>query len=408
MSTRVEANAPVRAAPPDPAAPEVPNAVAPPPGAPRFPLVDGVRAIAALFIVVTHTAGLTGFNAANPLGAWTARMDSGVAIFFVLSGFLLYRPWVAARHAGRPGPRPAAYARRRALRILPAYWVALTVLGIVFAVEVPGAFGQDWWIYYGLLQSWQSATIIGGIGVAWSLSVEAAFYVGLPLVALATARGLRDRPVRTQTTVELIALCLSAAVAFGVRTLVRAGDHDSTFGNTLPGMWGWFAAGMALAVLSAAYAGRPLRTRPALLRSATERPALWWLAAFAALTVAALAVGLPRSFIEPYTTTTLALEHLLYGTMAVCLVVPAIFADSRRSLVSAVLGNPVVAWLGLISYGIFLYHLPLARRLQPVVDWLPAGGFAVYTAVAIAAAAACAAASYYAVERPLLRLKGAR
>src|SRR4051794_41542872 len=104
--------------------PRPPDAVAPPPGNPRFPLLDPLRAVAALCIVVTHTAAYSHFNSLNPLGAWTARLDCGVAIFFVLSGFLLYRPFVAARLGGRPGPSVGRYARRRLLRIIPAYWVA--------------------------------------------------------------------------------------------------------------------------------------------------------------------------------------------------------------------------------------------------------------------------------------------
>ena len=56
-------------------------AVAPPPGNPRFPLLDPLRAVAALCIVVTHTAGLSGFNSKHWPGAWTARLDCGVAIF---------------------------------------------------------------------------------------------------------------------------------------------------------------------------------------------------------------------------------------------------------------------------------------------------------------------------------------
>jgi peptidoglycan/LPS O-acetylase OafA/YrhL len=158
-----------------------PDAVAPPPGNPRFPLLDPLRAVAALCIVVTHTAGVSGFNAAHALGAWTARLDCGVAIFFVLSGFLLYRPFVAARLDARDRPRVARYARRRALRILPGYWTALVVVAVLLPHEAPGAFGPHWWMYFGLLQSWSSLDILGGLGVGWSLSVEAAFYVLLPV-----------------------------------------------------------------------------------------------------------------------------------------------------------------------------------------------------------------------------------
>ena len=96
-----------------------PDVVAPPPGNPRFPLLDPLRAIAALAVVVTHTAELGGFNREHALGAWTVRLDSGVAVFFVLSAFLLYRPFVAARLDGRASPRVLRYARRRALRSCP-------------------------------------------------------------------------------------------------------------------------------------------------------------------------------------------------------------------------------------------------------------------------------------------------
>src|ERR1700748_2465920 len=90
-----------------------PEALAPPPGNPRFPLLDPLRAVAALSIVATHTAGLSGFNSKHAPGAWTARLDCGVAIFFVLSGFLLYRPFAAARLGGRPRARVPRLRRSR-------------------------------------------------------------------------------------------------------------------------------------------------------------------------------------------------------------------------------------------------------------------------------------------------------
>ena len=83
------------AVPQQPAPPE--PALAPPPGNPRFPLFDGLRAVAVLSVLVGYAAGVTAFNADNPLGVLTARLDVGVTIFFLLSGFLLYRPFVAAR-----------------------------------------------------------------------------------------------------------------------------------------------------------------------------------------------------------------------------------------------------------------------------------------------------------------------
>src|SRR3954451_17517856 len=177
-----------------------PEVVTPPPGNPRFPLLDPLRAVAALAIVVTHTAELGGFHTAHALGAWTVRLDCGVAGFFVLSAFLLYRPFAAARLDGRGGPRVARYARRRALRILPAYWVACIALGLLAPQYTPGIFGAHWWVYFRLIQSGSKDTTINGIGGAWSLSDEMAFYFLLPVYALVTPRplGPRDRAAQAR------------------------------------------------------------------------------------------------------------------------------------------------------------------------------------------------------------------
>jgi peptidoglycan/LPS O-acetylase OafA/YrhL len=62
-------------------------------------------------------------------------------------------------------------------------------------------------------------------------------------------------------------------------------------------------------------------------------------------------------------------------------------------------------WLGLVSYGIFLYHMPLVSRLKGILDAVQFAGYVWYTLAVAAAATACAAASYYVVERPFLRRK---
>ena len=109
---------------------QAPDVVKPPPGNPRFPLFDSLRGLAALAIVLTHVGLGSGANYNAAYGALLARLDIGVTLFFVLSGFLLYRPFVAARIEDRPALRLRDYARRRVLRIVPAYWLALTVLAI--------------------------------------------------------------------------------------------------------------------------------------------------------------------------------------------------------------------------------------------------------------------------------------
>ena len=383
-----------------------PDVVKPPPGNPRFPLLDPLRAIAALFVVITHTTQLGGFNREHFLGAWTVRLDSGVAIFFVLSAFLLYRPFVSARLDHRDAPRVRRYARRRALRILPAYWVACILLGLLDATHTPNIFSDDWWIYFGLLQSWSKETIISGIGVAWSLSVEMAFYVLLPVYALFMAKLLGRRDRDAQARLELKLLAASAVAAIAVRATVHAIWPTSVFGNQFWGTWTWFTGGLVLAVTSAWMAQRTDRPRP--VRFLAERPLACWGLAFACLTIAAWAIGLDRDPFARNSTLSLQLQHIFYGGTAFFVVAPMVFHDGRRSLPATLLSTRVLAWLGLVSYGIFLYHQPWVFALLDTRLWLPFAGTALYTALVIVAVTITAAASYYIVERPLLRFKEPR
>jgi peptidoglycan/LPS O-acetylase OafA/YrhL len=347
-----------------------PDALTPPPGNPRFPLLDPLRAVAALCILLTHTSGYSGFNSGNFLGAWTARLDVGVTIFFVLSGFLLYRPFVAARLEGRPGPSVGRYARRRVLRIFPAYWVALIVLGLAVPQYLSkDVFNDTWWATFALVQSWDSSTILNGLSVAWSLSVEAMFYILLPFYALVMQRF----SVRT----ELIVLVVSAVVAAVVRIIVRVEFPYASYANTLPGTWAWFAGGLALAVLSA----------NGSLGVVRRHPYRFWAAAFVLLTISAWWVGLPRVWPSGYTDRALAIEYVLYLGVAVCLVAPA---TERSSM--PLLGSRPLAWLGLVSYGIFLYHQVFVGAFRDLVN--QPLGFGVYTLAVVAAAIACATLSY--------------
>lgn len=370
-------------------------ALAPPPGNPRFPLFDGLRAIAALSIVVTHASGLTTFNQSNDLlGPYTARLNAGVAVFFVISGFLLYRPFVAARLEGTPRPSMGRFWWRRALRILPAYWVALIVLSAWPGLE----FGnQPIWRYALLVQNLDMGTIPGGIGPAWSLCIEAEFYLLLPFLALGAAR-VFGRRMRA----ELAVIGLLAVASVVARTAVYAHEPGSTFSYTLPGMFAWFAPGMALAVMSAHW--HAAARRPAWATWLGEHAWVCWVGAFAALTLATQ-IGLPRDLLFRYSDRTWLGEHLVYGLFAALLVLPAVVGDGRRGVVQSLLGSGVMAWLGLVSYGVFLYHQPLAPEFLGVQDHTPALPFLTYTAVLAALGIAYGAASYYLVERPVLRFK---
>jgi peptidoglycan/LPS O-acetylase OafA/YrhL len=384
-----------------------PDAVAPPPGNPRFPLFDGLRAIAAGSILVTHVAAITTFNTNNSLGAYTARLNMGVAFFFVISGFLLYRPFLAARFAGRPGPRIRDYARRRALRILPAYWLALTILAAT--VGLCGVFTGDWWIYYLLLQNNSQATTLCGIGAAWSLAIEASFYVALPLWALLMARLQRGRPARTMMRIEIVALLAVSLLSIGARTWeFAAHGRQSDVDISLLGNADWFAYGMALALASVVLAGRERQSR--IVRVISDHAWVPWALAAFLWWLDSTQLGMDRALPPVYNDGRWLAEHLIFPLVGLLLALPAAFGDPRRGLPRRILGHPLLAWVGLVSYGVFLWHQPLMTPLlnhggDTIIPGMPFVSLLVSLG---AVSLAIAAASYYVVERPILRFKDRR
>jgi peptidoglycan/LPS O-acetylase OafA/YrhL len=384
-----------------------PDAVAPPPGNPRFPLFDGVRAFAAGTVLVGHVGAITAFNVINPLGAYTARLNMGVAFFFVISGFLLYRPFLAARFAGRPVPRIRDYARRRVLRILPAYWLALTVLAAT--VGLCGVFSRDWWIYYGLLQNNSQTTVLCGIGAAWSLCIEAAFYVALPLWALLMARVQRGRSSRSMVRIEVAALLTVSLVSIAARTLAwRTYGHQTDVDISLLGNADWFAYGMGLALASVALAGRERDSR--IVRVVSDRAWVPWALAAFLWWLDATQLGMDRALPPVYDGTRWLEEHLIFPLIGLLVALPAAFGDPRRGLPRRILGHPLLGRFGLVSYGVFLWHQPL---MAPVIEHggdaiIPGMPFVSLLVSMLAVSLTVAAASYYLVERPILRFKDRR
>lgn len=112
----------------------------------------------------------------------------------MISGFLVSRPFFAARWSGAPSAM-SAYLRRRALRIVRAYWVALTVLGAT--LRLPGVFSSHWWVFYGSGQIYGRPDASPGRGVAWTLCVEVSFYLFLPTFVVGLNRLTAGRSPRT-------------------------------------------------------------------------------------------------------------------------------------------------------------------------------------------------------------------
>jgi peptidoglycan/LPS O-acetylase OafA/YrhL len=376
---------------------EAPAALAPPPGNPRFPLVDGVRALAAFSVLFFHAT-----IASNLPHVYTYQFAAGVPIFFLVSGFLLYRPFVASRLSGRAPIKARDFARRRVLRIVPAYWVALTLLAIYPTLD-GGVFGGRAPIYYGFLQTWWPKTEFGGLIVAWSLSTEITFYLALPFYAATLGRLSRGRSANAMMRLEFAVLTLLSLGVYVFR-YTQPGT-DSNLSHTLLGTFDWFAIGMAFAVISSVGHHRGSALRPVAFIE--RHPVLPWLGAFAALNLAALYSHLSHRF-DPYSGGPL---HYLWALIAIGVFLPAIFVGPRRGITQRFLGLAPMAWLGLISYGVYLYHFSVLAKVEGAIRHVlginPDHGIGLILVLLIGGVGATflGAASYYIVELPFLNLK---
>ncbi|MDQ4068313.1 MAG: acyltransferase [Actinomycetota bacterium] len=388
----------------------VAGAVPAPASNPRFPLLDSLRAVAALAVVVAHTAFASEAVFRSPIRGILAHLNFGVTLFFLISGFVLYRPFAAARARRALPPSLSRYARRRFLRIAPAYWVALTVLGVFPGLY--GVFTGDWWVYYGLLQPYpvyqpaaECLETIQGCGIAptWSLSVEVAFYAVLPLYALAVARMTRGTSPRVARRRDLALLAALSVASVVVRLWVVDHPRLAWVYVTVVAHFLWFALGMGLAVVSVSTEGREARSRfgPAL----RDHPSVPWAAGVGAFLILTLYV-LPVSA-SPFhlSVSEQVVEHAAFGLIALALMLPAVFGDHAGGFPRRLLGSRPLRWLGQISYGIFLWHLPVMFELADhgANEWLFGNPLASLTLCTLAVTIPLAAASYYVVERPLMR-----
>ena len=145
--------------------------------------------------------------------ATSPRLDVGVTIFFVISAFLLYRPFVDAHLHRRGDIALRVFWWRRGLRIFPAYWVALTAAIVLFGITSLHGF-WDYSRHYLLVQIYQPKYGLAGIVPTWTLAVELSFYIALPVYAW-----VLGSITRRQTVPRRVATEIAGAVvlyAFGI------------------------------------------------------------------------------------------------------------------------------------------------------------------------------------------------
>jgi peptidoglycan/LPS O-acetylase OafA/YrhL len=316
--------------------------------------------LAAVLVLGTHAAFATGKLSHGYVGLIYARLEIGVPIFFVLSGFLLFRPWVRAAAEGLAVPSVGHYARRRLRRIMPAYLVTVSLAYIAYSFYSAGPNpGQSWvglFRYLTLTQIYTNNYLLTylhqGLSQTWSLAVEVAFYAALPVLAhlllVVLCRG-RWRPSRL-----LAGLAMMAAVSPVWLIMVYTTDWlPNSAGMWLPADLVWFAGGMILATLECMAVRCPAAVAIPL--------ALVTYLIVCTPTAGGVSMG-PARLWEPL------MKNLFYAIIATLVVSPV--ALGGRGWFERLLRSQPMVWLGEISYEIFLLHvLVMGLLLGLVLRW---------------------------------------
>ena len=366
----------------------------------RFPALDGVRALAAFGVVFTHVGFITGRSLRSDLlGPVLSRGDFGVTIFFLLSGFLLYRPF--ALNSMGVGPRPLVWAFfwRRALRILPALWVCVVItLSLITTYRVRAS---DYLQYMLLIQTYDHHDYDPNLTQLWTLAVEIAFYALRPIFAALMARGRPGPDAALRRQVVLLNVLVLVAFGFNVAQS-RTSLTNSQALIWLPAYFDWFALGMLLAVLSSIPADcRAFFGSRQTLREWAGSPGTCFLVAGVLYLISTLPLGIPRT-LAPATFTQWTAQHYLYAAAAFFLLLPLVLGHGRAG--GRVLGSAPASVLGNLSYSVYLWHVPLMFVFQRELGYREFHGhFVELLLLTSVSSLAVAAASWYCFERPILR-----
>ena len=364
--------------------------------------LDSLRGFSTILIVVYHTSFVSGYTVAhaNSSGAYIDRLNIGVAIFFVLSGFLIFRPFAHSLIHGSPLPKTRNYYLKRAARILPGYWLALFVLAGLDALTIVNTSGFIRNVF--IVHSFTEHNVFTGIRQAWTLAVEMSFYVVVPAFAYVFVRQTKRRngPVVVSTLLKALSFLFLGAYAF--RLFIH--QIDFWFLDTahiwLPSHMDTLALGMGLAVLVEAPASA--KTLLKVKNFIANHTGSFVVCSVFVWLISAninMAIGLNRTEFHID-----LLGHFLYGIASVLLVAP-FCVDSQALLVKA-MSFRLFTWLGTISYGIYLWHMAFlggdfAEKYMPYTE--NDGQVLLRFLVVLPASIAIASLSYYVLERPIMR-----
>lgn len=339
------------------------------------PAFDGLRAVAAVAVVLSHCAA--GRGALALLNSKVGLGALGVDLFFALSGYLITGILLGVRDAASPARGLSRFYVRRALRIFPLYYLAV---GIYLALGYPGIRENAWWFLAYAVNVGKALGVTGWapLNHFWTLAVEEQFYLLWPALILAVPRAWLGT-----------ACLLLAAGSLAFRcALELAGANDFAVLQLTPGCLEPLALGAWFAVRgSEGRVDRALAVRMA------------WLG----LAATAVCMPAPRGLQDSLGR---AAHALLFAPLL------PIVASLPSGTVRGFLCASPARFLGSVSYGLYVWHVPVLDaidRWTPFRAWTegwprPATGLLLF-AVALPTSVAVATVSWFAFERPFVRLK---
>jgi acetyltransferase len=355
--------------------------------------LTGLRAFAALNVLLVHGAFLSPYQ-------WAGLHGYGPIALFTLSGFLLFRPfgrWILRRS---DPPSLRSFARKRAARIFPAYWLVLLVSAVVLPSSQPSGV-REWLHALTLTETFGNAGLNPALFQTWSLGTELGWYVVLPL--LAGALYLLAR--RSTFLLSPLGLALTILAVTGIVTvwwrflLVEHGWYATwTYPHWVLAYLIAFGSGATLACLLEA---RGTVVRRALM-IATRRPEPLLLIATAAAAIGMSPVGGPHNY-DPVTDGQRHVRLACNIIVAALLIAVIVFSPGPHWF-SRALGHRSLVALGRWSYGIFLWHMTVILLLDPLLtERRTVGGFLVWIGAILAVSVPLGAATYAWLEQPAIR-----
>jgi peptidoglycan/LPS O-acetylase OafA/YrhL len=364
----------------------------------NLPGLDGLRGVACLMVFAVHFGQI-----AKVQGAWGAvelrrlleNGNAGVALFFALSGFLLSRPYWQSLSLGSPQPLARNFWLRRLARVVPAYFLCLTGLIVVNRLWLEDTWPRDALLHYAFAFNYFDANIFSINPPFWTVAVELQFYLVLPLIFLAFGRMRPAWVVASVATLACIAYAAHSVMAATLtRGLVPGGQLSPVVTYSLLAHLPHFLLG----VVTAWWVNRsPSPSWSPVEQVVPFKEAALWLAFLLLFVV--LGTPLDELFQVP---------HGRYNLPYVPLLLCAVIALTPQTATGWILlQNSPLRPIGRVSYGVYLYHLPVLHwvaRLMERFTQSPHENWLMFGSVSLTVTLVAATLSFFYFEKPILRL----